>query len=320
MTAVDDFVAEHPGDLRMVVLPAYFGLAILADHRTLDARPELAAFLDHLESPAGKDEVADLAESIRISGAIFEQNVTAHHQRVIGRGARRYLDLLKSELAGQLQVADRARITHLAEGAHDPAALRDPRTALPKVVDRLARRAEAGLDTDPDAGPATGLLAPGGRARLDQLEERLDQVREAGVPGALVDVGVGPGGTSILMRAWLEAHELPDREVWVVDPFRVDGPDDGDLNTDPRGLRPSRPARRLGALRQRPVRHRGLVRRGRAGRAGPDRAGAHGRRGRRRAGHAPPADGPRRPDRHRRPRRQRDGHAHRRRHRRRRCR
>jgi cephalosporin hydroxylase len=231
MTAVDDFIAGDDEDLRPIVLPAYFGLAIVAERRLLDARPELDRFLDHLESPEGKDEVAQLAESIRINGAIFEQGITAHHQRMISRGARRYLDLLKAALADQLQVEDRARIAHLAEGGSDPAVLRNPHTMLSKVVERLERRAEVGLGTDPDAAPAAGVLAPGGRARLDHLEAQLDAVRDAGVPGDLVDVGAAPGGTSILMRGWLEAHELEDRRVWLVDPFRVDGPADADLNT-----------------------------------------------------------------------------------------
>jgi cephalosporin hydroxylase len=231
MTAVDDFVAEDPDGLRMLVLPAYFGLAILADRRMLAERPELGAFLDHLESPAGKDEVAELAESVRITGAIFEQNVFAHHDRMIGRGVRRYLDLLKAALADQLQVEDRARLASALDGATDAAAQRDPRTMLPKLVERLDRRAVHGVDTDPEAAPATGVLAPGGRARLDHLEAAADQVRTGGVPGDLVDVGVGPGGTSVLLRGWLEAHELEDRRVWVVDPFKVDGDHDADLNT-----------------------------------------------------------------------------------------
>ena len=39
LTALDDFVAEHPDPIRVVVLPIYYGLAIAADERTLAAAP-----------------------------------------------------------------------------------------------------------------------------------------------------------------------------------------------------------------------------------------------------------------------------------------
>ena len=41
LTALDDFVAEHDGSLRVVLLPLYFGLAIVADEQLLAARPQL---------------------------------------------------------------------------------------------------------------------------------------------------------------------------------------------------------------------------------------------------------------------------------------
>ena len=50
MTALDDFMAEYDRPLRLVVLPIYFGLAIVVEEARLDAQPELAAALDHLES------------------------------------------------------------------------------------------------------------------------------------------------------------------------------------------------------------------------------------------------------------------------------
>ena len=49
MTALDDFVAEHDQPLRVVVLPIYFGLAIVVEEARLDEQPELRAALDRLE-------------------------------------------------------------------------------------------------------------------------------------------------------------------------------------------------------------------------------------------------------------------------------
>ena len=42
MTALDDFVAEYDRPLRRLVLPVYFGLAIVVEEARLDAEPEFA--------------------------------------------------------------------------------------------------------------------------------------------------------------------------------------------------------------------------------------------------------------------------------------
>ncbi len=60
-----------------------------------------------------------------------------------------------------------------------------------------------------------------GRARLDHLEGCLDLVRREDVAGDLVEVGTGRGGGAIFMRAWLDAHDVADRKVWVADRFRA---------------------------------------------------------------------------------------------------
>ena len=54
LTGVEDFVAGHDRPLRLVVLPIYFGLAILVEEALLAERPRLAAVLDRLEAPAGR--------------------------------------------------------------------------------------------------------------------------------------------------------------------------------------------------------------------------------------------------------------------------
>ncbi|HEY6416308.1 MAG TPA: class I SAM-dependent methyltransferase, partial [Acidimicrobiales bacterium] len=60
MTAVEDFVGEHPEPLRVVVVPIFYGLAIVAEHRVVAAHPELLSLLDRLESPDGQHDVVDL--------------------------------------------------------------------------------------------------------------------------------------------------------------------------------------------------------------------------------------------------------------------
>src|SRR5690606_20416587 len=52
------------------------------------------------------------------------------------------------------------------------------------------------------------------------LESALRTIRSEGVPGDLAEVGVGRGGGAIFLRAFLEAFEVPDRQVWAVDRFR----------------------------------------------------------------------------------------------------
>jgi hypothetical protein len=46
-------------------------------------------------------------------------------------------------------------------------------------------------------------------------------LRTEGIEGDLAECGTGRGGGAIFMRAFLDAHEIPDREVWVADGFRA---------------------------------------------------------------------------------------------------
>jgi len=58
-----------------------------------------------------------------------------------------------------------------------------------------------------------------GVARLNNLQDCVEQVLRDGVPGDLVETGVWRGGACILMRAVLRAHGVTDRTVWVADSF-----------------------------------------------------------------------------------------------------
>ena len=73
-----------------------------------------------------------------------------------------------------------------------------------------------------------------GLARLNQLQDAVEDVITKGVPGDLIEAGVWRGGACIFMRGVLAAHQVTDRTVWVADSFQGlprpsgDYPVDGD--------------------------------------------------------------------------------------------
>jgi O-methyltransferase len=71
-----------------------------------------------------------------------------------------------------------------------------------------------GHDWPSDAETMIGML------RLDNLEECIIDVLEAGIPGDLIETGVWRGGATIFMRAILKARGVTDRNVWVADSFQ----------------------------------------------------------------------------------------------------
>lgn len=58
-----------------------------------------------------------------------------------------------------------------------------------------------------------------GSVRLNNVEECIRSVLEAGVPGDLIETGVWRGGTAIFMRGALHAYGVTDRKVYVADSF-----------------------------------------------------------------------------------------------------
>jgi hypothetical protein len=58
-----------------------------------------------------------------------------------------------------------------------------------------------------------------GRKRLDNVQELLEQILVNSIPGDLIETGVWRGGTTIFMRAMLEAYGVTDRKVFAADSF-----------------------------------------------------------------------------------------------------
>jgi O-methyltransferase len=71
-----------------------------------------------------------------------------------------------------------------------------------------------GADQPPDAETMIGLR------RLDNLQQCVDDVITAGVPGDLIETGVWRGGACIFLRGLLKAYGDTERTVWVADSFR----------------------------------------------------------------------------------------------------
>ncbi len=76
-TALDDWIAGHDRPVRTVLLPLYFGLAIVAEEERLARQPDLAGALDHLESAEGRLALLELGEGIRVRAMAQHHTVVA---------------------------------------------------------------------------------------------------------------------------------------------------------------------------------------------------------------------------------------------------
>ena len=227
MTAVDDFVTEFPRPLRTMVLPIYFGLAILVEEEWVSRRPEVGAFLDWLDSNDGKDMLLELSESIRIDAMLFQHQIYFNDKERYDALAAKFLAATKRALVNEHYLETEVRLAHLADCVererppqipslrdpirHDAVAYRNLRTV------RRTGQVPEGEDVPP-MGYAYGTR---GRASLDALTDLLDGLRDDHVRGDLATCGVGRGGTAILLRAYLDAHGVDGRQVWVADRFRA---------------------------------------------------------------------------------------------------
>jgi cephalosporin hydroxylase len=226
MTALDDFLAEHPRPVRRLLLPTYFGLAIVAEQDVLRDHPALVERLDWLEGAEGRGEQLELAEKIRL------QALTAHHNlfyrpNPAEKPNRRYLQLLKAALLDEHYIENEVRIDHLVRSVvkgSEPSerALRDPVRQMKKRTREMLAARRAGK-LDDDRGNVLGYFpySTMGRTRLDHLERCLDIVRVERVAGDLVECGTGRGGGAIFLRGYAATWEMNNRRVWVADTFRA---------------------------------------------------------------------------------------------------
>ena len=88
MTALDDFVAEYDGSLRVVLLPLYFGLAIVAAEELLTARPQLARSARPARERRGplRADRARRVDPDRRAGAVPQPRTTGPHPQLEGHG------------------------------------------------------------------------------------------------------------------------------------------------------------------------------------------------------------------------------------------
>jgi cephalosporin hydroxylase len=234
MTGVDDFVAQHLEPLEVLVLPLYFGLAIVAERSRIDSTPELKAVLDKLQSAEGRYDLLRLGEQLRLKAMAYQHSVFYQADEKLDRSARRYLSLLGRALLDEHQLENEVRIRYLLSCIQRgkppvPAELRDPKRQRKADFQRLQAAREAGRSRDEagdpiDAFPHTDM----GRARLDHLQRCLDTVRTEKVAGDLVECGTGRGGGAIFLRGYLAAYEMRFPTVWVADRFFATGDDDTD--------------------------------------------------------------------------------------------
>jgi cephalosporin hydroxylase len=224
MTALEDFLAEWDRPVRQVVLPIYFGLAIVVEQETLRQRPELARVLDALEDATGQHQLLELSESIRLEAAIFEQNIAANKEAKLERAADRYLDLLGDALLDLHYLDHEMRLAHLAScvvrgTAPDRKRLADPSRFVHRSIRPPADARRAGAQVSGDAGSSLLPYTDIGQVRLRALRDTLESLRTERVAGDLVECGTRRGGAGVYMRGFLEAYEITDRTVWVADTF-----------------------------------------------------------------------------------------------------
>ena len=225
MTALEDFMADHDRPLRRVVLPIYFGLAIVAEQERLDRQPELAAELDRIENSHGKQQLLELAEDVRLRTMLSQHNVCFQRSEQVERATARYLGVVKSALLDEHYLENEARLAHLtsriaARRPPEARILRDPVREDQESYRRLVTQRFGAAGPDEEGARSFLPFTAMGRTRLDHLERCLEAVRAESVPGDFAECGTGRGGGAIFMRAFVDAHEM-DRRVWVADRFRA---------------------------------------------------------------------------------------------------
>ena len=134
---------------------------------------------------------------------------------------RRYLDLLAACLTRTVFETELDPMTVKGgKGLQARLSAWHLRRTLDRMGVELARRRPVDLERR-EVGrdhPKTAETMIGQR-RLANVEHCVTTVLRDQVPGDLIETGVWRGGTTIFMRAILEAYDVWDRRVWVADSF-----------------------------------------------------------------------------------------------------
>ena len=234
MTALEDFLAEHDQPHELLVIPIYFGLAIVIETERLQRQPALAAELERLRAAIRSEGLLELAEDLRLRSMVNAHTIRDRSDRRIAQLADRYLDNVARGLLDEFHLENEVRLDHLLDCVSrgqpaNEALLRDPVRSGAAAFESLRSRRRTGA-LRPGAHEVLDLaLVPAGRVGIDDLQHHLDRIRTEEVGGDLVVCGAGRGGVGVYLRAYQEAHELTDRRLWVADRFHAETP--GDLNT-----------------------------------------------------------------------------------------
>ena len=114
MTALEDFMAESDEHLRLVVLPIYFGLAIVVSEERLGSSTRVsAASSTDLEGAEGRGALLELSEQLRLDAVISQHNFFYGSLAKFDRGAERYLDLLEGALLNEHYLENEVRLWYL---------------------------------------------------------------------------------------------------------------------------------------------------------------------------------------------------------------
>jgi O-methyltransferase len=131
-----------------------------------------------------------------------------------------YLELLKKCLTRSI-APEALRPAGPPRGRVAAVAYRGIQAVLTRAGLELARRGSVDADRRADgrdwAFDAETMI---GHRRLDNLQQCVESVLADKIPGDLIEAGVWRGGSAILMRAILAAHQVRDRMVWVADSFQ----------------------------------------------------------------------------------------------------
>ena len=230
MRALEDFLEDYDRAHRMVLLPFYFGLAIVVDEERIAADPRIGRLLDDLETAKGRERLLRLSERVRIDEQVHVHNWNRQLEARADRHRDRWLELLKAALHDEHYLENEVRleyVTSLPPGVEpDPGVMRDPARGLPIRYDRLRQaRLSGGSSGDLRKSPVLFPYTDMGRPATDHLQRTIGDLTDD-VPGDLVECGVGRGGGGIFMRACLDAYGLADRAIWAADPYHVQPPGD----------------------------------------------------------------------------------------------